>query len=54
MNRLKMGVLTALAVISLAIAGCQNTDTDSSDDLIDASLPAASDALPSLDASAAP
>jgi hypothetical protein len=46
MNRLKMGVLAALAIISLAIAGCQNDSTTS----VDASmgLPGASEAIPSL------
>ena len=54
MKRLKMGAVTALAIISLAIAGCQDSGTDTSDDL-DASIPAASQAvLPSIDASAAP
>jgi hypothetical protein len=54
MKRLKMGAVTALAIISLAIAGCQDTGTDASDNL-DASIPAISDAaLPSVDASAAP
>jgi hypothetical protein len=51
MKRLKMGLVTALAILSLAIAGCQDTGTDS----VDASmgLPGASEgALPSLDASA--
>jgi hypothetical protein len=51
MKRLKMGLVTALAILSLAIAGCQDTGTDS----VDASmgLPGTStDALPSLDASA--
>jgi len=52
MKRLRMGLLTALAIISLAIAGCQDTGTQS----VDASmgLPGASEALPSLDASVAP
>jgi hypothetical protein len=47
MKRLKIGVLTALAVISLAIAGCQDSGTDGSvDDLI------SDDALPSVGTSA--
>lgn len=51
MNRLKVGLLTALAVISLAIAGCQDTGTESVDSSM--GLPGTSaGALPSLDASA--
>lgn len=54
MKRLKMGALTALAIIALAIAGCQDGGTDSSVDALN-SFPASSDAaLPSVDASAAP
>ncbi len=53
MKSLRMGVVTALAIISLAIAGCQDSGSDASTDL-DASVPAASEALPSVAASEAP
>ncbi|HEY6607780.1 MAG TPA: hypothetical protein VI277_01150 [Candidatus Limnocylindria bacterium] len=54
MKRLKMGAVTALAIISLAIAGCQDTGSDASQDL-DVPVPGTSEgALPSVDASLAP
>jgi hypothetical protein len=47
MKRLKMGALTALAIIALAIAGCQDGGTDSSIDGLE-SIPAMSEGgLPS-------
>ena len=51
MKRLKMGLVTALAIISLAIAGCQDSGTQSVDSSI--GLPGTSEgALPSVNASA--
>ena len=44
MKRLQIWAVTALAILTVAIAGCQNQGTD-------ASLPAASDAGASIDAS---
>lgn len=54
MNRLRMAAVGALVVLSLAIAGCQDSGTDSSIDA-GASIPATSEgALPSVSASEAP
>ena len=49
MNRLKMGAITALAVISLAAAGCQNqgTDTQSIEDAIESIAPSMDMTMPS-------
>lgn len=49
MNRLKMGAVTALAVISLAAAGCQNqgADTESIEDAIESMAPSMDMTMPS-------
>ena len=50
MNRLKMGVITALAVVSLAAVGCQNqsgTDTESIESVIESMAPSMDMTMPS-------
>ena len=49
MNRLKMGAITALAVISLAAVGCQNqgTDTQSLQDAVESLAPSMDMTMPS-------
>ena len=49
MNRLKMGAITALAVVSLAAVGCQNqgTDTESIEDAIESMAPSMDMTMPS-------
>ncbi len=54
MKRLRMAAAGALVVLTLVIAGCQDSGTDTSDDA-GASIPATSEgALPSVSASEAP
>ena len=54
MKRLRMAAAGALVVLTLVIAGCQDSGTDSSIDA-GASIPAMSEgALPSVGASEAP
>jgi outer membrane lipoprotein-sorting protein len=60
MNRLKMGAITALAVISLAALGCQNqgADTESIEDAVESLMPSMDMTMPSgsddMDASMEP